>query len=213
MNLRSLSAALSLAISLAAAQAGGFGGPPPFRNGSPLLTGIDGRYQAVASATNVTGIISFAIQNGGQTAGTLENYWIFFVDGNTLTGTPAVNISGGKINGVLDSGISNALDGEQESEAIIVIPGNSASGRFNGTIDLNSPVAAFNGKGVITGVPERTDQIVVIRTSTSPFIDPVVIEPIIIPGSSLPETKFKMRGTRLSTTVTNASLSTSGTSN
>jgi len=209
MNLRSLSAALALAVSLTAAQAGGFGGPPPFTSGSPLLSGIDGRYQAVASGNNLSGIITFIITDGIQTSSAFDNSWIFFIDGNILSGAASVNISGGKINGILDAGAS---DIDISPGDVVVIPGDAAAGRFNGTIDLNSPVAAFSGKGVLSGTPPRIDQIVYIWQGNIDFTDlpddfsPVFVQPILIPGSSFPDTSFKVRGTRLSV------ISASGTS-
>lgn len=223
MNLRRAFAALSLCASVTAAQAGGFGGPPPFQNGSPLLSGIDGRYQAVASASNVTGIISFLI-NGGVQSGTLnDNSWVFFVDGNILVGANYTNISGGKINGILDAGTANSLGGEDnqlEGSEIILIPGNGAAGRFNGEIDLSSPVAAFSGKGVLTGTPPRVDQIIYILDISSfdvVFIpedfNPVYVTAVTIPGSDFPETSFKFRGTRLTTTVSSSGTSSSSSSN
>lgn len=180
-------------------QAGSFGGPAPFQNGSPLVTGTDGIYQAVATAKNVTGIISFAISNGVQTSTASQNTWNFFVDGQNLTGTTDANISDGEVTGVLGSGYSASLvdgNGTVTLPVVTIIPGNVGSGYFSADINLNSPVAAFKGKGVLTGTPERTDQLLVITESG------YVVTPITVPASTLDEVDFKVRGTRLSTSAT-----------
>ena len=55
-------------ISLARAGYGILVGRPPFTNSSPLQSGTDGIYQAIASGVNLTGVFSFQIVNGVQTA-------------------------------------------------------------------------------------------------------------------------------------------------
>ena len=59
---------LVLVATIGLARAGSFAGPPPFTNGSPLQSGTDGTYQAVASGTNLTGVFSFVISGGIQTS-------------------------------------------------------------------------------------------------------------------------------------------------
>ena len=43
-------------------------GPPPFTNGSPLVSGVDGFYQATARGRNLTGVFRFTYANGVQTS-------------------------------------------------------------------------------------------------------------------------------------------------
>lgn len=183
-------------------------GPAPFRNGSPLASGTDGIYQAVATASNVTGLFSWAISGGTQTSDPQNNKWVFFVDGQLLSGTTAANVSDGKIAGVLDSGISTGVPTQGNGTnitppVVFVIPGNAGSGQFQGKINLKSPNASFNGTGRIEGTPLRVDQIVYIAEIPSNLFilenfTPVIVEPVIIPGSALPATEFTFRGTRLS---------------
>lgn len=202
----------AVALCAPSAQAGGFGGPAPFQNGSPLMTGTDGVYQAVASAKNVVGIISFAIRGGVQTSSANDNNWIFFVDGQILSGQTSANISQEKVAGVLDTTVSGGFptneDGTVDLPIAFVVPGNAGAGSFTGKINLNDPVAAFSGEGILSGTPERTDQIVLVSEPTIlPSVPPVAvggvqIVPLTIPGSDLGDIKFKLRGTRLSTTTT-----------
>lgn len=188
---------LVLIVTIGFAHAGGFGGPPPFTGGSPLVSGIDGTYQAVASATNLTGIFGFRIQNGVQTQASANNSWIFFVDGDIISGSVAANVSNDKVVGVLDSGLGSSLGntGTSTGAEIFVIPGNAAAGFYNGTINLNSPIASFSGTGSLQGTPERTDQIVTVSTGSSG--GDVNVTEITIPGSDFDKTDFTFRGTRL----------------
>ena len=43
-------------------------GPPPFTNGSPLVSGVDGSYQATARGRNLTGVFRFTYANVVQTS-------------------------------------------------------------------------------------------------------------------------------------------------
>jgi hypothetical protein len=201
-------AGLVLFATLGPARAGGSFGPGPFRNGSPLVSGTDGVYECVATAKNATGIIRWQINNGAQTAATADNKWIMFVDGEVLSGQTSANISNGKVAGVLDTTVSGSLptndDGSISLPIVFVVPGNAGAGSFTGKIDLNSPIAAITGKGILSGTPARTDQIVFIANIPEDgFLgfSPVTITPLTIPGSTLGDIKFKLRGSRLSTLV------------
>jgi hypothetical protein len=206
------------------ANAGNFFGAGPFRGGSPLPSGTDGVYQAVATAPNVTGLFSWTIRDGVQTTAKENNSWVFFVDGQLLAGTTQANVSEGKVTGILDSGIQSGLptsgNGTLTPPIVFVIPGNSGGGQFQGKINLKSPVAAFEGDGQIQGTPSRLDQIIYISDvpefifldGTTTF-SPVITEPVVIPGSTLQETKFDFRGTRLTTSTTSSTQQTSSTQN
>lgn len=219
MNLRILF--FSVIVSAASVNAGSFGGPPPFTNGSPLPTGTDGKYQAVGTGTNLTGLFAFEISGGTQTSTSANNSWVFFVDGNVLTGGTQANISEGKVAGVLDpsatTNFTNA-DGTLNGSVAYIVPGNAASGFFKGDINLNSPVAAFSGSGKLTGTPARTDQLVYIMdlsnfdsVTLGAGFSPVIISAINIPGSTFPEAKFDFRGTRLAVGTSSSSSSSSST--
>ena len=103
---------LILLASVNLARAGDFAGPPPFTNDSPLQSGTDGIYQAIASGTNLTGVFSFVISNGIQTSTQTRtiNSWVFFVDGNIVQGSVTAAISRGRLAGVLNAGTSKPAD-------------------------------------------------------------------------------------------------------
>ena len=212
MNLRSAFLVLSTTLALSlSAQAGGFGGPGPFRNGSPLPSGTDGVYSAVANGTNLTGLFYFTLSGGLQTQGSRGNSWVFFVDGQTLRGTTSANVANGKVAGILDSGVSTAVTDDSGSVTlpiIMYIQGNSANGVFQGTMDMNSPTGYFDGKGYISGTPDRVDQIVIINSSAAASVTSVTI-----PGSSMEQIDFNFRGSRLSISASTATSSNSTTSN
>ena len=208
MNLRFLLPALL--VSITGAYAGGFGGPAAFRNGSPLPTGTDGTYQAIARATNLTGVMTWTISNGAQINSTSGADWVFFVDGQVLSGEIAAVIAEGRVAGVMNGGFSSAIptndDGTITLPLIFIVPGNAGAGEFNGTIDLNDPVAAFSGRGTISGTPARTDTIVFIQETTTG--SPITTQSIAIPGSTLGSNEFKFRGTRVAVSTTTTSTTT-----
>lgn len=132
-----IKAAASLLVLFAAAtaQAGSFGGPPPFTNGSPLPTGDDGVYQASMRGKNLSGIFTFTYSSGAVSSSSANNYYVF-VNGQVYSGSVQASISTSSISGVLDTSSSaNGVTG---------------SGYFNGSIDKNSSTAAFDGDGKFT---------------------------------------------------------------
>jgi hypothetical protein len=143
-------------------------GPPPFRNESPLITGTDGIYQAIATGVNLSGVFSFQISGGIQTASANLNInsWVFFLEGQIIQGTVSAAISEGKVLGILDGGVNPDVPITQDGQLVLptafVIPGDAASGKFNGSINYRSPLGAFQGSGVLMGAPARQDQLVTI---------------------------------------------------
>jgi hypothetical protein len=211
----------SLAFAATLAQGLAFG-PAPFRNGSPLLTGTDGVYQAVASGANLTGIFTWAMSGGVQLSSANNNSWVFFVDGNVVRGSTVANVSNNSISGILDPNVDFQIPLDAGDKPILpfirIIPSTSSQGRFSGTINLKSPTAAFSGNGLLQNVGNRTFQVLYISESTSE--NPPVYETstIITQGNTtttitggLPTftlnattvppapTTFTFRGTRLST--------------
>ena len=96
-------------------------GPPPFTNGSPLVSGVDGSYQATARGRNLTGVFRFTYSGGRQTSnpqlptgnsvGSLltdpYNDYVFFVEGIVYRGLVQANINVDSVAGVLDNGGAN----------------------------------------------------------------------------------------------------------
>jgi len=132
----------TLVFTAALAHAGGFGGPPPFTNGSPLNSGVAGSYQATARATNLTGVFRFTYINGRQASATdfptfnenIEtllvdpyNDYVFFVDGIAYRGLVQANINTSSLGGVLDNGAANVPNyfanvGDVEADGITTGP-------------------------------------------------------------------------------------------
>ena len=96
-------------------------GPPPFTNGSPLVSGVDGSYQATARGRNLTGVFRFTYSSGRQTSNPQlptgstvaslltdpYNDYVFFVEGIVYRGLVQANINVNSIAGVLDNGGAN----------------------------------------------------------------------------------------------------------
>ena len=105
-------------------------GPPPFTNGSPLVSGVDGSYQATARGRNLTGVFRFNYAAGRQTSnpqlptGTVAslltdpyNDYVFFVEGRVYRGLVQANINVDSIAGVLDNGGANVPNFGGESSS------------------------------------------------------------------------------------------------
>jgi hypothetical protein len=172
-----MKAAFSLLVLVATinlARAGSFAGPPPFTNGSPLQSGTDGTYQAVAEGVNLTGVFSFVIRGGLQTSdqSATINGWVFFLDGNILQGSVVAAISEDDVVGILNgvgttATIPTDTNGTVTLPTAIIIPSTTANGEFSGSISLNNPLAVFEGTGTLRGTPQRTDQLLVIGPATT----------------------------------------------
>lgn len=167
---RSLASFLAL-LTAATAHAGNLGGPPPFANGSPLTTGIDGSYQASARGKNLSGVIRFGISGGVQAFGTSSqssdviqrgpNSWAIFYQGRLYKGLTEAEISNSSISGVLSSSnvTPTAINNLQTSAGIQVasatfpqealIQGQNLSGYFTAKLSLNSPTGSFKGSGEV----------------------------------------------------------------
>lgn len=129
--------------------AGSFGGPPPFTNGSPLITGVDGSYQAVARGENLTGVFRFAYSQGNQTStddtdGQVSNRYVFFVEGLPFVGPVTANIMGSTLAGVLEMNTPTSASGHTNS-----FENTRMSGDFNGKIDTSSSTYSFQGTGFL----------------------------------------------------------------
>ena len=174
-----MKAALSLLVLIATINlARASAGPPPFTNGSPLQSGTDGTYQAVAEGVKLTGVFSFVISAGLQTSdqSATINGWVFFLDGNILQGSVVAAISENDVVGILNgvgttATIPTDTNGTVTLPTAIIIPGNTANGEFSGSISLNNPLAVFEGEGSLQGTPEREDQLVFVTDPTTTTIE------------------------------------------
>jgi hypothetical protein len=194
----------ALLAAAAASHAGSFGGPPPFTDGSPLQSGIDGSYQATARGTNLTGVIRFAYQNNVQSPIGSANVYSMFVDGQVVTGGVTASITGKQLAGVLggqDFAVPTSDSGTTELPLVFIVRGNRANGQFTGKMDLEDKMSAFSGKGSIAPAPEETNTVILIQTNSGSVdapVDQVTIEPFVIPGSSITPSDFTYEGVRTS---------------
>lgn len=203
------------------AVAGSFGGPPPFTNLSPLQSGNDGSYQAIARGTNLTGILRFAYQNGVQSPIAAANAYVFFVNGVVTTGSTTVAINGKELAGILGGQaftVPTNDEGTVELPALFVVAGNRASGTFTGKLDLEDRMSYFSGNGQIVGAGEETVTFIGINESTASISGATAgltfeTQSVVIPGSDgsvtpgtdtpalIPGSKFKFEGVRTSFTA------------
>jgi hypothetical protein len=199
----------NLLLSALLAHAGNMFGPGPFRNGSPLLSGIDGIYQSTARGNNFTGIFRFTYSGGSQTQNTNQNSWIFFVNGQILKGDVNAALEGTNLTGILDAGTVPLRSSSGETDVFPIIFVNSESngiGTFQGKINLKSPSGEFSGSGTLVGASTATtifDMITIDPRTNFPWSQQVTVDG---QASNLPETSFKFRGVRtsISSTSTNS---------
>jgi hypothetical protein len=220
---------LSLAAT-AVSYAGSFGGPGPWSDQSPLQSGIDGSYQATARGVNLTGVFRFAYQNNVQSPVSTANQYSFFVDGQVVTGGVTAAINGKNLAGVLggqDFSVPTNNSGSTELPLVFIVRGNRANGQFEGQMNFEDPMAAFNGKGNISPSPEETNTVILIQTNnindalviidsnSSLASQDVTVTPFVIPGSNITPTDFTFEGVRTSvfaqSTSSDSTASTSGT--
>ena len=141
-------ALLLLALTAATVQAGSIGGPPPFTNGSPLQSGIDGSYQASARGNNLSGVIRFSYKSQSQTSqdpASTGNRWAIFYEGQLYTGLTEANINDSNITGVLSR--TTGLVSPAAGGTATTIQGQNLSGYFNAKMSMNSPTGSFSGSG------------------------------------------------------------------
>lgn len=137
---------IAIAAALSSVHAGAFG-PRPFTNGSPLVSGVDGSYQANARGQNTSGVIRFAYSNGNQTTSSTLNTYVIFSEGIIFSGDVAANITDSSISGVL----------EYAAQDTFLTTG---SGYFNAKIDQNSPLYSFKGSGYLQAfIQDTTDNL------------------------------------------------------
>ncbi len=187
MKLPILSSLVAL-VSMGVSQAGSFGGPGPFTNLSPLQSGIDGSYQATARGDNLTGVIRFAYQGGVQTQLPGANTYVFFVNGNVVTGGTTASITGKDLAGVLggqDFVVPTNEQGSTELPLVFIVRGNRANGFFEGSLDLEDRLSSFGGDGEITSAASETNTVIFIPDSQGGLTSIIQTNQFVIPSGSL----------------------------
>ena len=192
---RSIASLLAI-FAAATAHAGSFGGPPPFTNGSPMVTGVDGSYQAVARSTNITGIIRFVYLGGSQTQSPAQNNWVFFNAGQVQRGQVIAAIDSSTVSGILDSvGQSTNTNSSITLPIVLLNANNAATGDFHGKMSANGD---FYGSGGLVSSSGQTNQIVQIATNTTTGLITVTTTAYTNSAGGAPGAAFKFTGVRTS---------------
>jgi hypothetical protein len=141
MNVKLLGFSLIVfALASSHSDAGSFFGPPPFTNGSPLISGVAGTYQATARGKGISGLIVFSYNSDGLQSSGSQNNYVFFVEGVIVTGSTQASIQNSKITGVLDTPV---VSGTNETLAGFEATG----GWFAADVNTSSPIYSFKGNG------------------------------------------------------------------
>jgi hypothetical protein len=164
-------------------------GPPPFTNGSPLVSGVDGSYQATARGTNLTGVFRFTYANGVQTSSpqlptgnTVSNLltdpyndYVFFVEGKVYRGLVQANVNVGSVAGVLDNGAFNVLGADFSTSTPTVSPSPTASPTVSPTA---SPTVSPTASPTVSPTASPT-----VSPTASPTVSPTA-SPTVSPTAS-----------------------------
>lgn len=166
-------ALLVLVSTISFGHAGGFGGPPPFTNGSPLVSGVDGGYQASIRGENLSGLLTFTYSGGVQSASG-SNAWVVFYQGQVFFGETAVNIMDGNISGILDTAgqtpvtfVDNFSSTVPSATSTSTVSAIAPSGYFTGDLDNNSTSGYFKGKGEFSTVLTITNTTTTVEGGTT----------------------------------------------
>jgi hypothetical protein len=169
---------------LATSMAGGFGGPGPFRNNSPLPTGTDGLYNASMRGDNLSGILRFSINNGSQGGdittpnptilggayGARTNSWVAWYEGIVYRGLTDAAIIEGQVAGVLD--VMNAPAARQ-GQPTSPVTGNITQTSENSFEDENdSPttttaIDVVNPNGTVTTIGPGAGTITTVQGNSN----------------------------------------------
>ena len=177
-------------------------GPPPFTNGSPLVSGVDGFYQATARGRNLTGVFRFTYANGVQTSSpqlptgnTVPNLltdpyndYVFFVEGKVYRGLVQANVNVGSVAGVLDNGAFNVLG--TESSTSTPTPTVSPTASPSPSV---SPTASPSPTVSPTASPSPT---VSPTASPSPTVSPTASPSPTVSPTAVPHQQFRRRRAR-----------------
>jgi hypothetical protein len=188
-----------LAISicgLATGMAGGFGGPGPFRNNSPLPTGTDGLYNASMRGDNLAGIFRFSITNGSQGGdvttpnptvlggvySTRTNSWVAWYEGIVYRGLTDAAIIDGNVAGVLDVMAAPAAQQNQPTSPVTGTITETTGESFeedNTSPTTTTAITITNPNGTVTTIGPGTGTITtaVERSNSQTINTPIVFPP------------------------------------
>jgi hypothetical protein len=136
--MKSLFASLTFFLVASAAQAGGFGGPGSLS--TSLDTTSSGYYQATARGESLSGIIRFAYDENGNPSAT-GNTFVFFIDGNIVTGSTEAAIMSANLAGMLYNPVTQTPINQTVANFI------PTGGPFKADFDTKSANWFFDGSG------------------------------------------------------------------
>lgn len=203
----------NLLLSTLLAHAGNMFGPGPFRNGSPLVSGVDGTYQATARAENITGVFRFAYSGGSQTIDYNQNSWVFFREGLVLRGEVDANINESSIAGVLSTAVPRPTNNQNAFPIILTSSQEAAAGSFTGKLNLKSPNGAFSGSGIFQSAAPTTTRYTVISTNANGTPVWNFVDVASGGGANVFTNSFNFRGVRTSVSAESATANTANTAN
>jgi hypothetical protein len=165
---------LLLALSTLPAAAGNWFGSGPWANGAYYPGQFDGKYQAVVSGENISGVLGFALLDGAPTLRGAQfdgtaNYFMIFVEGRTYVGQTlaSVNIDtkkvGGALRGTTPASILTIPAPAFDASDALPIVNRGLSGGFTAKIKNDKATFTFKGNGQLS-TPANAQTIILEAT-------------------------------------------------
>jgi len=154
--------------------AGNWFGSGPWANGAYYDGQFDGKYQAVVTGENISGVLGFSIVEGapslrGAAVDGTGNYFMIFVEGRTYLGQTLASINidtkkvGGALAGTAPAGILAVPAPDFDASDAVTIVNRGLSGGFTANINNSKATFTFSGSGQLS-TPANAQTIVLNAT-------------------------------------------------
>jgi hypothetical protein len=189
---------LLLALSTLPAAAGNWFGSGPWSQGAYYPGQFDGKYQAVVTGDNISGVLAFALVDGAPPSRTTEsqqggnfvvarnvqlgvdpfqNYFMIFVEGRTYRGETVAMIDidtktvAGSLQGTQPAGIQPVPALNFDANDALAVVNRGLDGGFTANINSSKSLFTFRGNGQLS-TPANA-QTIVLEADPIAVADPV----------------------------------------
>jgi len=187
-----------LAMSTSPASAGNWFGSGPWSQGAYYPGQFDGKYQAVVTGDNISGVLGFALVDGAPPSRTTENqqadsfvvarnvqlgvdpfqnYFMIFVEGRTYRGETVAMVDidtktvAGSLQGTAPAGIQPLPALNFDASDALAVVNRGLDGGFNANINSSQSLFTFRGNGQLS--TPANNQTIVLEADPIAVADPV----------------------------------------
>lgn len=141
--------------------AGNWFGSGPWANGAYYDGQFNGKYQAVVTGENISGVLGFSIVEGAPSLRDTDfdntaNYFMIFVEGRTYFGETLASINidtkkvGGALSGTTPAGIITVPTPNFSASDAVTVVNRGLSGGFTANINNSKATFTFSGSGQLS---------------------------------------------------------------